>query len=143
MTKRWNLDSVLQETVDAVRSLTVARYGAAGVFDDSGQVRDFITSGAALEDEPSVWALFKEQQFLDYLKEVEGPLRLADLAQHLRTSDFPENLANEILPRGAHPPSRKAYRNDLPHREGRRRRVYRRRRRDRQDRMFSSMNSTG
>ena len=38
--ERRDLETVLQEVVDAVRSLTVARYGAAGVFDESGQVRD-------------------------------------------------------------------------------------------------------
>ena len=41
----WDLDNVLQEVVDGARSLTDARYGTVGVFDDSGQVRQFITSG--------------------------------------------------------------------------------------------------
>ena len=39
MTKRWNLDSVLPEVMDAARALTDARYGAVGLLDDSGQVQ--------------------------------------------------------------------------------------------------------
>ena len=38
MTEGFDLGSVLQKTVDAVRSLANARYGAASVFDESGQV---------------------------------------------------------------------------------------------------------
>ncbi len=45
----WDLDTVLQEVVDGARSLTDARYGAVGVFDDSGRVREFITSGMTPE----------------------------------------------------------------------------------------------
>ena len=45
ITESWDLDTVLQEVVNGARSLTDARYGAVGVFDDSGRVRRFITSG--------------------------------------------------------------------------------------------------
>ncbi len=40
----WDLDTVLQEVADGARSLTGARFGAAGVFDGSGRVSDFTTS---------------------------------------------------------------------------------------------------
>ena len=53
--ERRDLETVLQEVVDATRFLTDARYDAAGVFDESGQVRDLITSGATLEEEPDIW----------------------------------------------------------------------------------------
>ena len=52
-----DLDAVLQETVDAIRSLTDARHGAVGVLDDTEQVHTFVTSGLALEEEPDVGTL--------------------------------------------------------------------------------------
>ena len=77
--ERRDLETVLQEVVDAARFLTDARYGAAGVFDESGQVRDLTTSGAALEEEPDIGALLKGQEVLDRLNETQKPLRLAEL----------------------------------------------------------------
>ncbi len=49
VTEIWDLDAVLQEIVDGARSLTDARYGAVGVFDGSGQIGEFITSGITPE----------------------------------------------------------------------------------------------
>ena len=45
VTEIWDLDAVLQEIVDGARTLTDARYGAVGVFDGSGQIEEFVTSG--------------------------------------------------------------------------------------------------
>ena len=45
------LGSVLQEVVGAARSLGGASSGAVVVFDDSGQIRDLITSGMTPERE--------------------------------------------------------------------------------------------
>ena len=51
VTRSLDLDTVLQEIVDGARSLADARYGAVGMFDDSGHVRKIITSGIT-SDEP-------------------------------------------------------------------------------------------
>ena len=92
----WDLDTVFQEVVDGARTLTNARYGAVGVFDDSGQIRQFITSGMTPEERRLLGSLPKGLGILGYLKEVQEPLRLADLTQHPRSVGFPED----------HPPMR-------------------------------------
>ncbi len=92
----WDLDTVFQEVVDGARTLANARYGAVGVFDDSGQIRQFITSGMTPEERRLLGSLPKGLGILGYLKEVQEPLRLADLTQHPRSVGFPED----------HPPMR-------------------------------------
>ena len=91
ITESWDLDTVLQEVVDGARSLTDARYGAVGVFDDSGQVRQFITSGMTPEERQLLGSLPQGLGILGYLNEIREPLRLADLTGHARSVGFPEN----------------------------------------------------
>ena len=91
ITESWELDTVLQEVVDGARSLTDARYGAVGVFDDSGRVREFITSGITPEERQLLGSLPKGLGILGYLNEIQEPLRLADLTRHSRSVGFPEN----------------------------------------------------
>ena len=87
----WDLDAVLQEIVDGARSLTGARYGAVGVFDGSGQIEEFITSGITPEQRRMLGDLPRGLGLLGYLNEIQEPLRLADLTQHSRSVGFPEN----------------------------------------------------
>ncbi len=49
ITESWDLDTVLQEVVEGAHSLTNARYGAVGVFDEGGHGRELIISGISLE----------------------------------------------------------------------------------------------
>ena len=91
VTESLELDTVLQEVVDGARSLTDARYGAVGVFDDAGRVREFITSGITTEERRLLGDLPKGLGILGYLNEIQEPLRLADLARHSRSVGFPEN----------------------------------------------------
>ena len=44
-----DFDAVIQEVIDGARSLTGARYGALLTYDDTGGIRDFITSGITPE----------------------------------------------------------------------------------------------
>ena len=87
----WDLNTVLQEVVDGARSLTDARYGVVGVFDDSGRNREFITSGITPEQRQLLGEPPRGLGVLDFLNEVQGPLRLADLTQHSHSVGFPEN----------------------------------------------------
>ena len=87
----WDLDAVLQEIVDGARSLTDARYGAVGVFDDSGRLREFITSGINPEERSLLGDLPRGLGLLGHLNEIQEPLRLADLTQHSSSVGFPEN----------------------------------------------------
>ena len=91
ITEIWDLDAVLQEIVDGARSLTSARYGAVGVFDSSGRIREFITSGITPEERSLLGDLPQGLGLLGYLNEIQEPLRLADLTQHSRSVGFPEN----------------------------------------------------
>ena len=91
VTESWDLSTVLQEVVDGARSLTDSRYGAVGVFDDSGQVRQFITSGMTPEERKLLGSLPQGLGILGYLNEIQEPLRLADLTSHVRSVGFPEN----------------------------------------------------
>ena len=96
VTESWDLDTVLQEVVDGARSLTDARYGAVGVFDDSGRVRQFITSGITAGERRLLGSLPEGLGVLGYLNDIQEPLRLADLTRHPRSVGFPAN----------HPPMR-------------------------------------
>ena len=65
ITEVLDFDALLQEIVDGACSLTNARYGAVGVFDDSGHVRRFITSGEPHQpggspEEPTLLRFLKE-----------------------------------------------------------------------------------
>ena len=91
ITQSWDINTVLQEVVDGARSLTDARYGAVGVFDDSGRLREFITSGITPEQRRLLGEPPRGLGVLGYLNEVQGPLRLADLTQHSHSVGFPEN----------------------------------------------------
>ncbi len=91
VTEIWDIDAVLQEIVDGARLLTDARYGAVGVFDGSGQIREFINSGFTPEQRRLLGSLPRGLGLPGYLNEIQEPLRLADLTQHSRSAGFPEN----------------------------------------------------
>ena len=84
-------DTVLQWVLEGARSLTGARYGAVLVFDASGRLRGLITSGISPEELEPMKTLPKGLGLLGYLNEVEGPVRLMDIASHPESVGFPEN----------------------------------------------------
>ena len=89
VTRSLDLDTVLQEVVDGARSLADARYGAVGMFDDSGHVRKFITSGITSDEPRQSGNSPEELGLLRYLSEIREPLRLPDLARYSRSGGFP------------------------------------------------------
>ena len=86
-----DIEAVLQGVIDGARSLTGARYGALVTFDDSGGIRDLVTSGMTSEERRRMGALPKGLGLLGYLNEVPRPLRLRDIASHPRSVGFPQN----------------------------------------------------
>ena len=90
ITEYLDHDAVLQGVIDGACSLTRARYGALVAFDDSGGIETLITSGVTPEERPRFGDLPKGLGLLKYLNEIEGPLRLADIASHPRSVGFPE-----------------------------------------------------
>ena len=90
ISRSLDLDTVLQGVIDGACSLTRARYGALVAFDDSGSIETLITSGITPEERGRLVDLPKGLGLLQYLNEIEGPLRLADIAGHPRSVGFPE-----------------------------------------------------
>ena len=91
VTRSLDLDTVLQEVVDGARSLTDARYGAVGMFDNSGHVRKIITSGITSDEPRKSGGSPEESGLLRYLSEIREPLRLPDLARYSKSGGFPAN----------------------------------------------------
>ena len=84
-------DAVLQAVVDASRLLTDARYGAILTFDDFGEMEHFFTSGISPEERRRIGRMPRGLGILGYMNEIEGPLRLTDIASHPRSAGFPRN----------------------------------------------------
>ena len=90
ITESLDLDTILQGVIDGARSLTGARYGALLILDDAGSMQDLVTSGMTPEERRRLGALPKGLGLLGYLSEIEGPLRLAEIASHHSSVGFPE-----------------------------------------------------
>ncbi len=90
ITEYLDHDAVLQAVIDGACSLTRARYGALVAFDDSGGIETLITSGVTPEERPRFGDFPKGLGLLKYLNEIEGPLRLANIASHPRSVGFSE-----------------------------------------------------
>ena len=90
ITETLDLDTILQGVIDGARSLTSARYGALLVLDDAGRMQDLVTSGMTPEERRRLGELPKGLGLLGYLSEIDGPLRLAEIASHPRSVGFPE-----------------------------------------------------
>ena len=86
-----DVDAVLQEVIDGARSLTGARYGALVSFDDSGGIRELVTSGMTPEERGGMVDPPKGLGLLGYLNETPGLLRLRDIASHPSAVGFPKN----------------------------------------------------
>ena len=93
-----DINTVLEEVVQNACALTGARYGVITALDDSGQVPGFVTAGFTAEEQrqlanfPGRWKLYK------YLRELPGPLKLKDLAAHIRSLGIPGELPGDYGP---------------------------------------------
>ena len=85
-----DLDTVLQEVLDSARSLTGARYGVMVLLDGSGGIQDFLGSGFTPDEARRLWELPEGSEFIEYLGAIPGPLRVGDLAAHMRSMGLPE-----------------------------------------------------
>ena len=91
VSENLDLNIVLQEVIDSACSLTDARYGALLTFDESGGIGNFITSGITPEERRQLGDSPKGLGLLGYLNEIEGSLRVTDIAGHARSVGFPKN----------------------------------------------------
>ena len=87
-----DLDTVLQEVVDSAGALTGARYGAIVTVDETGQPEDFVTFGFTPDEHQELLGWPEGLQFFEYLRNIEAPLRVADLPAYVRTLGFSSEL---------------------------------------------------
>ena len=90
--------TVLQEVVDSARALIGARYGSIVTIDEQREVRDFITSGLTA-GEKRRWTEWTDgPRLFAHLRDLPGPLRLADLPDYVHERGFsPELMSSKTL----------------------------------------------
>ncbi len=85
-----DFDQVLQGALDSARSLTGARYGVMTLLDDAGLVQDFLSSGLTDEESGRLWLMPEGLRIFQALTGISEPVRIPDLAQHVRGLGFTE-----------------------------------------------------
>ena len=83
-----DFDQVLQGALDSARSLTSARYGVMTLLDDAGGVQHFLASGMSAQEAERLWLTPDRWRLFEALTSVSEPLRLPDLAEHVRGLGF-------------------------------------------------------
>ncbi len=92
ITSSLDLDTVLTEVVDGARALTGARDGLIVTIDGSGAPRDFVTRGITGEVHRAALAWPDGPRLFEHLRDLEGPLRLADFPGFVRSLGFDWDL---------------------------------------------------
>ena len=81
-----DVDTVLAEVVESARRLTGARYGVIATVDERGApTRESVFSGFTPEEEQKLFAWPDSGRLFEHLCHLPGPLRLADLADYVRS----------------------------------------------------------
>ena len=87
-----DVTTVLQEAVDSARALAVARYGIITTIDETGGVRDFISSGFTGEEHRQFLEWQDGPKLFAHLRDLPGPVRLADLPSLVHSLGFSPDL---------------------------------------------------
>ena len=85
-----DFDQVLQGVLDSACSLTGARYGVMTLLDDEGRVHDFLSSGLTAGEAERLWLMPEGLRIFQSLTNIDQPLRLPDLVEHVRGLGFTE-----------------------------------------------------
>ena len=80
-----DLDTVLAEVLESARGLTAARCGVIATVDEVGAPQDFVFSGFTPEEQQELAAWPDGGRLFQHLRELPGPLRLADLSDYVRS----------------------------------------------------------
>ena len=80
-----DIDTVLREVVESARGLTGARYGVIATVDEAGVPADFFFSGFTPEEQQELFTWPDSGRLFEHLRELPGPLRLADLSGYVRS----------------------------------------------------------
>ena len=85
-----DFESVLQGVLDSARSLTNAKYGVITLFNQEGEIQDFLASGMTSEESRQMWGWQEGFGLFDYLGKLQKPLRLKDFHSHTRALGLPD-----------------------------------------------------
>ena len=91
-----DLDTVLHEILASTRDLVGARYGVITTIDETGEPHDFLTSGFSPEEERQLMEWPPALRFFEHLRDLPGPLRLADVPAYIRSLGY---VPDPILPK--------------------------------------------
>ena len=83
-----DIDTVLREVVESARTFTGARYGVIATVDEAGAPQDFFFSGFTPDEERELAAWPDSVRLFGHLRDLPGPLRLADLSGYVRSLGF-------------------------------------------------------
>ena len=89
-----DLATVLQEAADSARTLTRARYSLIATIDETGEVREFVTSGLTPDEHRKLMEWPDGPRLFAYLRDLPGSFRLADLSDYFRSLGFSDELAH-------------------------------------------------
>ena len=87
-----DVDTVLREIIDSARALTRARCGIITTIDTAGQPQEFVISGLTPDEERLALEWPPALRFFDHLRDLPGPLRLADLPAYIRSLGYTPDL---------------------------------------------------
>ena len=87
-----DLETVLREVVESAQSLTGARLGAIATIDESGAPQDFVTSGITEAEHRAIVEWTEGPRLFEYFRDLEGPLRIADVSAYVQALGFPTDL---------------------------------------------------
>ena len=87
-----DLATVLQEAADSARTLTNARYSLIVTVDETGEAREFVTSGLDPDEHRELAEWPDGPKLFAHLRDLPGPFRLDDLSEYLRALGFSDEL---------------------------------------------------
>ena len=88
----FDLGTVLREVVESAQSLTGARYGSIATIDEAGAPQDFVTSGITEAEHRAMVEWPDGPRLFEHLRDLPGPLRLADFPGFVRALGFSWDL---------------------------------------------------
>ena len=87
-----DLATVLQEAADNARALTSARYSLIVTVDQTGEAREFVTSGLTSHEHRELADWPDGPRLFAHLRDLPGPFRLNDLSNYFREHGFSDEL---------------------------------------------------
>ncbi len=79
-----DLDTVLGEVVENARALTGARWGVIVTVDEAAAPGDFVFSGFTPQEQRELYTWPESARLFAHFRELDGPLRVGDLAGYVR-----------------------------------------------------------